>query len=108
MSIEDPLEIGALSESFDILVSNINKETEKLANQIYLHVSEKNQISDDNLLKLNENLKKIKSILNDSNNLNMEIDKLQQLQLFTRDFNQRILNVETALKQTKLINKNKN
>lgn len=94
----DPLDVSALAYSFDKLTLDIQKETEKLATQVYVHIEEKNKQSTLNISQINENLKSIQKLLDKLTSLNLEIDKLQQLQLFTRDFNQRLVKIKDNLK----------
>lgn len=98
---DDPLEIKQLSKNFDLLINNINFKTKDLSNKVLNHIIEKKQLSDLNLNLINEKLFFFNNLLIDSNNINMEIDKLQQLQLFTKDFNNRLNDLSLTLKNIK-------
>lgn len=98
---EDPLDIKSLSTNFDKLVQNINLETETLANQVYQHVYEKREISEESIENINAKLEMYQTIIKNCNELNMEIDKIEQLQLFTTDFIQRLSTLTTTLKNSK-------
>lgn len=96
---EDPLNITPLARNFDDLVDNIQQESSKLAQQVHRHVSEKKQISDISLNELNEKLKELRATIEKCNSLNDQIDMLQQLQIFSRDFNERLKIVRDGMKK---------
>jgi archaellum component FlaC len=96
---EDPLNITPLARNFDDLVDNIQQESSKLAQQVHRHVSEKKQISDISLDELNEKLKELRATIEKCNALNDQIDMLQQLQIFSRDFNERLKIVRDGMKK---------
>lgn len=97
----DPLDVQTLAANFDTLVANINARTQQLAEQVYDHVQEKKQISDENLSSIETKLNSFRALLDKCNDLNTEIDKLEQLQLFTRDFNLRLKSLNDTLKRLK-------
>lgn len=98
----DPLDVQALAANFDTLMANINTRTQQLAEQVYDHVQEKKQISDENLATIEAKLQQFRGLLDKCNDLNTEIDKLEQLQLFTRDFNLRLQSLNDTLKRVKI------
>lgn len=97
----DPLDVQTLAANFDTLMANINKRTQQLAEQVYEHVQEKKQISDENLAAIEAKLQQFGGLLDKCNDLNTEIDKLEQLQLFTRDFNLRLQSLSDTLRRVK-------
>ncbi|GMM27965.1 hypothetical protein DAMA08_006810 [Martiniozyma asiatica (nom. inval.)] len=96
---DDPLNVRELAENFDELVHQVNSRVQILADQLYLHVEARKTNADIDIAEINNKLVEMRALINKCNELNMEIDKLEQLQLFTRDFNDRLENIQKSLMQ---------
>lgn len=97
----DPLNIKPLALEFDSLLKDINKKTESIAVQVLNHVDEMKKNSDSKLCKINENLEILNSLILKCNNINLEIDKLEQLHSFTIDFSLRLNEIQKKLDMNK-------
>lgn len=98
---EDPLNIVPLARNFDILIDNIQSQSSKLAQQVHNHVSDRKKLSDISLTQLNEKLNHLNNLIKNCNSLNDQIDMLQQLQILSKDFNQRLTSLNNELKRKK-------
>lgn len=96
---DDPLNVRAIATAFDGLMTEINTKTETLASKVYAHVDAKKHNCDVNIEEINARISQVRVLLKESEDLNMEIEKLDQLRLFTRDFNERLQNVSRSIKQ---------
>lgn len=97
---DDPLNVRELASNFDSLMDEINLKTEELASKVYNHVEAKKYNNDINIEAINSKLQQMRNLIQESNDLNMEIEKLDQLRLFTREFKDRLKTVTTAIKST--------
>lgn len=94
----DPLDVKSLAANYDNLINTINKETDILAAQVSRHVYERKQISDTEIYKISERLIQMDNLLSRCNDINDNIDKLDQLHVFTIDFNTRLNSLISQLK----------
>lgn len=98
-SDNDPLNITELSNTFDQLLSDITDQSNILSNDVLNYVNNRKLIMDNNLSKINENLSNCEKLINYSDKLLENYDLLQQLQIFSKDFNTRLQIVHQNLKK---------
>lgn len=98
---EDPLLVRQLCEDFDALLSAIHERTGELASEVKAHVDARKYNNDILLTETETQLEHFSKTIAQSDSLVMEIEKMNQLRLCTRDFNTRLKAVKSTLKQIK-------
>lgn len=97
---EDPLQVKELAMNFDSLMNEINLKTEDLATKVYNHVEAKKYNNEINIEVINTKLQQMRNLILEANDLTTEIEKLDQLRLFSRDFKERLKIVSRTIKQS--------
>lgn len=99
--LQDPLDINRLCVDYDALIKTIHTRTELLSHEVLKYVMEKDEISNQNISNLDSKLAANKTLLAKCDDLNMEIEKLRQLQLLSRDCVARLQDIHQSLTRLK-------
>ncbi|KAI3403918.1 hypothetical protein KGF56_003348 [Candida oxycetoniae] len=90
----DPLELRKLSLSYDYMMYKIKDYIKTLMDQTYESVLQKqtliNQDYFENQLQLSRQYREIEQLIKSCNDLELEFMKIDQLEIFVKDFKQRL------------------
>ncbi|VEU20037.1 DEKNAAC100279 [Brettanomyces naardenensis] len=96
---EDPLQVRRLALTFDYLMYKIQDHTTVLSEAVAQNVDYTKKQQEFEISQVNRRIKEARKIINECNRTDLEIDKLEQLQLMTRDFRDRLASLDTRLKR---------
>ncbi|ODV87776.1 hypothetical protein CANARDRAFT_25990 [[Candida] arabinofermentans NRRL YB-2248] len=95
---DDPLHVRELALNYDYLLFKIQEHTQQLSQKIEANVSHSKQKYENEINSIENHLRKVMELSHDCDLLNLEIDKLEQLDLITKDFTNRLVEIDQRMK----------
>lgn len=96
---DDPLQVRQLALNYDYLMYKIQDHTIALSEKVAQNVDYTQKQNEDAIARIHEHIAAAKLLISECDRTNEEIDKLEQLQLMTRDFKDRLRGIDKRLKQ---------
>ncbi|QPG76322.1 hypothetical protein FOA43_003708 [Brettanomyces nanus] len=97
-SDDDPLEVRRLALTFDYLMYKIQDHVTGLSDAVTQNVDYTKKQRQLELSQINRDIHDARKLISECNCINLEIDKLEQLQLMTRDFKERLTVIDSRTK----------
>ncbi|KAG7876454.1 hypothetical protein KL938_004522 [Ogataea parapolymorpha] len=94
---DDPLKVKELSLAFDYLMFKIQDQASLLSERVESHVLRSKTEHELDIQAIQDKLVQIKQLLGHCDQINLEIDKLEQLNMITKDFHQRLTAVQSRM-----------
>ncbi|KAH3669353.1 hypothetical protein OGAPHI_001474 [Ogataea philodendri] len=94
---DDPLKVKELALAFDYLMYKIQDHTSQLSERVENHVIQSKAEHEVDIHAIQQKLEQIKLLLAHCDKVDQEIDKLEQLNIIAKDFNQRLLSVQRRM-----------
>ncbi|KAG7853068.1 hypothetical protein KL941_000118 [Ogataea angusta] len=94
---DDPLKVKELSLAFDYLMFKIQDQASQLSERVESHVLRSKSEHERDIQAIQDKLVQIKQLLGHCDQINLEIDKLEQLSMITKEFNQRLTAVQSRM-----------
>lgn len=94
---DDPLHIRQLALNFDYLMYKIRDHTFVLSDAVVRNVDYAKRQQEVELSKISRRIREARRLIEECKRTNMEIDKLEQFKLLTRDFKQRLEEVNKRM-----------
>ncbi|KAG7886921.1 hypothetical protein KL936_004772 [Ogataea polymorpha] len=94
---DDPLKVKELSLAFDYLMFKIQDQASQLSERVEAHVMRSKTEHEHDIQAIQNKLVQIKQLLGHCDQINLEIDKLEQLNMITKDFHQRLIAVQSRM-----------
>ncbi|KAG7745987.1 hypothetical protein KL912_004843 [Ogataea haglerorum] len=94
---DDPLKVKELSLAFDYLMFKIQDQASQLSERVEAHVLRSKTEHEHDIQTIQDKLVQIKQLVGHCDQINLEIDKLEQLNMITKDFTQRLIAVQNRM-----------